>query len=244
MKVWCFEIRHCAKRQNVSYHMKKMIDEIKDLHKLHSVTKDFNHIIEYQPGSWKMFEPSKFIYSFFAFNTLYNYNWQETIERKELIPFSIEYDLSESQKFKIMIDFIFNYFKQSDSTEFIKIILRPNKRENPRRKEDLLQALDGITPDSRITESERESFKKEFKKLLETETLLKGKLKNELLRFVYLVRNNIFHGTKTTIEMTKRNQRLRLDIYSSILIATNEMLFKSLERALNIELDKEYSFRI
>ncbi|HKJ31291.1 MAG TPA: hypothetical protein VKA34_05655 [Balneolales bacterium] len=224
--------------------MKKMIDEIKDLHKLHSVTKDFNHIIEYQPGSWKMFEPSKFIYSFFAFNTLYNYNWQETIERKELIPFSIEYDLSESQKFKIMIDFIFNYFKQSDSTEFIKIILRPNKRENPRRKEDLLQALDGITPDSRITESERESFKKEFKKLLETETLLKGKLKNELLRFVYLVRNNIFHGTKTTIEMTKRNQRLRLDIYSSILIATNEMLFKSLERALNIELDKEYSFRI
>jgi hypothetical protein len=230
--------------KQVGYHMEKMIDEIKDLHKLHSVTKDFNHIIEYQPGSWKMFEPSKFIYSFFAFNTLYNYNWTETIERKELVTFSMEEELSESQKFKKMIDFIFTHFQEVDSVEFVKTILRPNKRENPRRKEELIRALEGITPDNLIKESDRESFKKEFKKLLEDEKLLKGKLKNELLRFVYLVRNNIFHGTKTTIEMTNRDQRFRLDIYSSILIATNEMLFKSLERVFDFELDKKYSFRI
>lgn len=224
--------------------MEKMIDEIKDLHKLHSVTKDFNHIIEYQRGSWKLFEPSKFIYSFFAFNTFYNFNWAETIEGKELVAFSIEDELSESQKFKKMVDFIFNYFQDTDSNEFVKIILRPNKRENPRRKEELIGALDGITTDNRIKESERESFRKEFKKLLESETLFKGKLKNDLLRFIYLVRNNIFHGTKTTIEMTNRDQRFRLDIYSSILIATNELLFKSLERALDFELDKKYRFGI
>lgn len=225
--------------------MEKMIDEIKDLHKLHIVTKDFNHIIEYQPGSWKMFEPSKFIYSFFAFNALYNYNWTETIKHKELVTFSIEEDLSESQKFKKMIDFIFdNHFQEADSVEFIKTILRPNKRENPRRKEDLIRSLNGITADNRITKSKRESFKKEFIKLLDTEELYRGKLKNDLLIFVYLVRNNIFHGTKTTIEMTNLDQRFRLDIYSSILIATNELLFKSLERAFDFKLDKNYSLLI
>lgn len=221
-----------------------MIDEIKDLHKLHSVTKDFNHIIEYQPGAWKMFEPSKFIYSFFAFNTLYNYDWNETAKRNELVTFAFEEELSESQKFKKMIDFIFIYFQKGDSIEFIDTILGPNKRDNPRRKEELINSLDGITSDDRITESVRESFKKEFTKLLETKTLLKGKLKNDLLRFIYLVRNNIFHGTKTTIEMTKKDQRFRLDIYSSILIATNELLFKSLQRAFHFELDKKYNFRI
>jgi len=34
------------------------LEELKDLHRLHLVTKDFKHIIEYEPGSWKMFEPS------------------------------------------------------------------------------------------------------------------------------------------------------------------------------------------
>ena len=53
------------------------------------------------------------------------------------------------------------------------------------------------------------------------------KIKNEILGFIYSVRNNIFHGTKTTIEMSDKNQRKRLDIYSNILIAVNELLFKS-----------------
>lgn len=224
--------------------MEKMKEQIKDLHKLHCVTKDFNHIIEYQEGSWKMFEPSKFIYSFFAFNTLYNYDWDKSFAQNELITFPLEEELSESQKFKKMIDFIFLTFEENDSSEFVKIILRPNKRQNPKRKEDLINALESITPDSQISESEREEFKKEFKKLLQNEVVLKGKLKNVILRFIYLVRNNIFHGTKTTIDMTETKQRDRLDIYSSILIATNTLLFKSLERKLKFELDKRYSIRL
>ncbi|NCP83888.1 MAG: hypothetical protein GW823_03095 [Bacteroidetes bacterium] len=110
-----------------------------------------------------MFEPSEFIYSFFAFNTLYNYDWAEAIERKELVAFSIEEDLSESQKFKKMINFIFIYFQDTDSNEFVKTILKPNKRENPRSKEELIRALYGITNDNRINESERESFRKNSK---------------------------------------------------------------------------------
>lgn len=222
--------------------MEDIKQEIKDLHKLHSVTKDFNHIIEYQPGSWKMFEPSKFIYSFFAFNTFYNYDWEASIANDKLTPFVD--DLSERQKFKKMIDFVFNNIHSDDTKDFINVILQPNKKIKPRTKDELIKALEHITPDNRISESTIEDFKNAFKKLLETEKLVIGKLKNEIIPFVYNVRNNIFHGTKTTIDMADRKQRERLNIYSSILIATNSLLFKVLERKLNFELDKKYTIRL
>lgn len=87
-----------------------MEELLKDLHRLHLVTKDFKHIIEYEPGSWKMFEPSKFVYSYFAFNTFYNFDWKGSIEQKDLITHQMieidgkEQQLSESQRFKLMID--------------------------------------------------------------------------------------------------------------------------------------------
>ena len=62
------------------------IEELKDLHRLHLVTKDFKHIIEYEPGSWKMIEPSKFVYSYFSFNTFYNFDWQKSCETYILTP--------------------------------------------------------------------------------------------------------------------------------------------------------------
>lgn len=226
--------------------MDKLIDQIKDMHKLHCVTKDFNHIIEYQPGSWKMFEPSKFVYAYFAFNSFYNYNWADVIEHKELVIFS---DQTDGQKYKAMIDFIFNQLKgdsvmfKNVSTDFVNTILAPHKTEKSDGKYKVLYALEGITPDIHIEESDVQKFKKEFKKLLDGEVLMIGKLK-EIVRFVSKVRNNIFHGTKDVIKMTDRNQRIRLDIYSNFLIAINDLLFKSLENALDFELDKRYNFRL
>ena len=55
-----------------------------------------------------------------------------------------------------------------------------------------------------------------------------------------LVRNNIFHGTKTTIEMSENFQRERLEIYTNILIATNEMLFRVLKKHTGFKLRNSY----
>ena len=225
-------------------------EEIKDLHRLHLVTKDFKHIIEYEPGSWKMFEPSKFVYSFFAFNTFYNFDWQETVDSKTLSNFpkhvkdGEEQEASEGTKYKALINFIFKYASEDDQGKFISFIKRPNPRENPITNQTLINCIDGITPDDKIKESEREEFKREFRRIIETETLSQSKLKNVIIRFIYLIRNNIFHGTKTTIEMSDRNQRKRLDIYSNILIATNELLFKVLNRELNISFDNHYRINL
>ena len=40
--------------------------------------------------------------------------------------------------------------------------------------------------------------------------------------------------------MTDRNQRERLEIYSKILIATNELLFRVLSRQLKFSFDNKY----
>lgn len=93
---------------------------------MHVVTKDFKHIIEYESGSWKMFEPSKFIYAYFAFNSFYNFDWEASRKNNQLTLFSKvivnekEVEPSERTKFKAMIDFIFdNIYQMSKSHLFI-----------------------------------------------------------------------------------------------------------------------------
>lgn len=223
-----------------------MEEELKDLHRLHLVTKDFNHIIEYEPGSWKMFEPSKFVYAFFAFNTFYNFDWQKSCENKQLTEIQADENNNEPSqptKFKSMIDFIFTNSIEEDKIAFIKFIKRPNKKQNPIPNNELIKYVEEITSDNKIKESTREDFKKAFKKLIETESVSTGKIKNDIVYFIYLVRNNIFHGTKTTIMMSDKLQRKRLEIYSNILIGINEILFRVLSRKLEITFDDSYRIK-
>jgi hypothetical protein len=218
----------------------EFINQIKNLHKVHCVTKDFNHIIEYETGSWKMFEPSKFIYSYFAFNTFYNFDWENSIKNKRLVPYDIDSYLSESNRFYSMIEFIFCYWAEDFDADFFRILLHPFRLQWQNPENHLVNALKKINSDVRITFSVVDSFKEEIERLLTSKKVLKTKLKNVVLRFIYQVRNNIFHGTKSAIEMMDRDQRLRLELYSRILIATNEMLFKVLEKELQLNLDKKY----
>ena len=225
-------------------------EELKDLHRLHIVTKDFKHIVEYEPGSWKMFEPSKFVYAYFAFNSFYNFDWEVSTKNNQLTLFSKvmvnerEVEPSERTKFKAMIDFIFDNTTSEEQKAFVHFIKRPIKGKGLISNQTFINCINEITPDKKISETERAGFIKEFEKLIETEKLLKGKIKNEILGFIYSVRNNIFHGTKTTIEMADRNQRKRLDIYSNILIGVNDLLFKSLERVLQTNFDKHYKLNL
>ena len=52
-----------------------------------------------------------------------------------------------------------------------------------------------------------------------------------VLRFVYGVRCNLFHGSKTTVQLGGPAQQRRLLIYTAVLIATNSLLFRRVEEA-------------
>jgi len=200
------------------------IEDIENLYRLHCVTKH-KHIIEYKQDAWKLFEPSKFVYAYFAFNCFYNYNWIESLEKRELLPQNN--DERDTAKFKAMVDFIFSIpLDDSDKELFLKTI----KGKYRNREEDIIKVIQGITPDNQIKENVREDFKKEFEKLVKTGEIKQGKIKQEIIPFIYGVRNNIFHGTKTTIDMADLGQRNRLEIYSNFIIAINELLFKVLKK--------------
>lgn len=215
-------------------------EEIEDLYRLHYITKKYDHIVEYERGAWKLFEPSKFIYAYFAFNSFYNFDWEESLKKSRLTGFpkkiedGKEIEPSESQKYKAMIDFIFSKVDDNDKELFLKMIKGKDAIDKT------IETISRITPDIRITDSERENFKKEFENLLKSNEIKIGKLKNDIVRFVYMVRNNIFHGTKNTIEMSEVFQRKRLDIYSNIIIAINELLFKVLEKTTDFRPHEKY----
>lgn len=205
--------------------------EIEDLYRLHYITKKYDHIVEYERGAWKLFEPSKFIYAYFAFNSFYNFDWELSLKNKRLSLFEKiidnegkEIKQSEGEKYKSMINFIFSNVDNDDKALFLKIIKGRDSIERT------IEAISKITHDNLITESERENFKKEFEILLKSNEINVAKFKKHIIRFVYMVRNNIFHGTKNSIEMSEIFQRKRLVIYSNIIIAVNELLFKVLEK--------------
>ena len=224
------------------------LENIEDLHRLHFVTIDFKHGIEHKPDAWKLFEPSKFVYAYFAFNSFYNFDWEETCKKNELILLDtinnedVIVTLTDGIKMKKMQDFIFKYINDEDKFEFIKFIKRPNKTDDILTNERLIYILEGITPDNRISDPKSDEFKKNFSQMIVENKLQIGKLKN-MIHFVYMVRNNIFHGTKDTINMLDKNQRNRLEIYSNILIGLNELLFKSIEKKLNVTLKKKYNLK-
>lgn len=235
--------------------IKSFSEEIEDLYKLHYVTKLYEHYIRINPETLKLFEATKFVYAYFAFNSFYNYDWETSVKENKLIDFEWktftnekgeEKPFGDSIKFKRMSDFIISLMDESDKNEFFKMVTKLN-RTSPnydQKVREMIRDIDSITEDSRIKESEREAFKNSFKILLETKDINKGKFKNDILRFVYLVRNNIFHGTKNTIQMSERGQRRRLEIYANILIATNEMLFRILKRREIFTPESKYKIQI
>jgi hypothetical protein len=224
------------------------LENIEDLHRLHLVTKEFKHIIEYEPGSWKMFEPSKFVYAYFAFNTLYTIDWDQSCQKNHLSDLKKikindkEETATEEMKFNKLIDFVFNNIAEEDIKEFIRFILKPYKKENPKQKKEIIESINEVKSDKNISQNKCNEFKIGFAKLIENEQLEKETI-NMIIKFIYLVRCNIFHGTKTTIEMANKQQRERLEIYSDILIGINGLLFKSLERVLKTQFEKKYNFK-
>lgn len=94
-----------------------------------------------------------------------------------------------------------------------------------------VQALNDIVLNHNIDEN----FKRRF--IEAVECLLNNRLTGKnftdaldtVLKFVYKVRCNIFHGTKTVIDMLDKDQQTRLKVYTAILLTFNDMLFEALE---------------
>jgi hypothetical protein len=175
-----------------------------------------------------MMPTTPFIHEYFLYNSLYQIDWKNSQVTNELIYHDIE--LSE--------------FKQQKS--FIRY-LKEKARETPRLLYRALEPISYISeidsdwtniyPGTRLSEDDGKNFfvKIEYIK----QTILKFqkdqdsfpvtndffKQIEKCLFFIYMVRNNIFHGVKSISDINNSKQKKRIQVYETFLKGITSLFF-------------------
>ena len=193
-------------------------------------------------GEWEPYIPTHFIYAFFTFNTLYNINWQQSILFGNIINFdsknqhksSSEKPLTEREKINEFLSYCFkdNVFVNRYKKSFIKYITHHYCCD------DILKELEYIQLDRKNSNGLIDGSIRDEDTIVKFQTacsdcLIHRKFDyhtiNTIVQFIYGIRCNLFHGHKTLEDLNFPSQQIRLDFYSSFIIAINQMIFSYLQ---------------
>ena len=188
----------------------------------HAFAMNYNHGVQIQ-GNWDSFEPTRFVYAFFAFNMIYAIDWKLTMKKD-----CLNYQRTSSEnyakvQFLSVIEFVFNYDNKAfenalevldKKRELYRVVSTMDKDYNSSKKSNR-NTGNSIAADFLIS-SKKFSDKID---LLESDHF-------DLLQMSYTVRNNLFHGEKKAHQMREKGHRNRLLHYGNIILATNESFFE------------------
>lgn len=171
---------------------------------------------------------TNFVFEFFLFNSLYSIDWSASMTRGDIIAHK---DLKEGKMQRQFIAFCRERCKTIGPEKIVEAFLPLA------RLDDLSGDWTKVTPDGRISVDQGERF---FAKLVELGELARqGTMKankatfdliNDCCYFVYLVRNNIFHGAKSIGTIYETNQARRIGVYDLFARCLNSLFFLSCER--------------
>ncbi|HBH49003.1 MAG TPA: hypothetical protein DDX98_10200 [Bacteroidales bacterium] len=212
--------------------IKSLKDTIKSIDISHLFAKNLKHGVSHHDSNWELFEPARFIYSFFAFNMLYEIDWKESLKRRKVWHSRSKKYGHASNKMVLLLKFIYSKRGEKSFKEYYS------------KYDGSLRLLDNsyqIVPDYNINRPDLNDFlvkedsyvnnyRRSLKNLKDDKFSIQDHYK--LLIFCYQIRNNVFHGLKKASEMIKSGQRERLVDYSNILIATKEMFFDIMEEEI------------
>jgi len=210
--------------------------EIRKLAALHEATIRLEHAVrDVGQTEWNEFAPSRFVYAFFTFNSIYSFNWEDSFKERKAITWRSEnevHGLGEDEQFKAYVKYVDHVLSPETGSIF---------------SEQLVSSLESCCIDNAIDELKGVNVTNATKKLKNLAIQLPGQFghllkgtarKHEffptacaVLEFVYRVRCNLFHGSKTHVQLLDQAQQRRLLIYSGILVATNSLLFKVTKKA-------------
>lgn len=208
---------------------KKVTEYLNSIEISHLFAKNYNHGVE-SMGKWDLFEPTRFIYAFFAFNMIYAIDWKSTVNNNRLIYQKNSNDNVAKKQMQQLIQFI----SEINATEF-EIAL--NKIEINR---ELYAIVSSLNPDYNSNKvnlrNSGNSIAKDF--LIAAEKFSNKQSLNvddhfDLLQMSYTVRNNLFHGEKKAHQMKEQGHRKRLFHYANIILATNESFFEVMKNEYN-----------
>lgn len=197
---------------------------IKNIDLSHLFSCNLNHGISTGDTDWKLFEPSKFIYSYFTFNMIYEIDWIESYKIQKPWDHRNKEKFYAKNKIRCLLNFINEYL---DSNSFYEYLIKFS---------DVLKLIEnskGIIEDNNIKRYHIRNYRNALTKLKEEKFGSEDHL--NILILSHKIRNNIFHGYKKATDMIKSGQRNRLLDYSNIIFATNEMFFDVLKENYGYE---------
>lgn len=195
----------------------------------HLFAKNYDHGVQ-SLGKWDLFEPTRFVYAFFAFNMIYAIDWQSTILKNRLVYHKNFNDNTAKKQIQQLIQFIYNINengfeialdKIDTNRELFSIVSSMNfdynsGRENIRNTGNII-AKDFLLASEKFSNNEPLNKDDHF----------------DLLQMSYVVRNNLFHGEKKAHQMKEQGHRKRLFHYANIILATNESFFEVIKNEYN-----------
>ena len=200
----------------------RLLVAVESLRALHEDICETEHSLIERGKTYMPYEPTFFLYNFFAFNTIFNINWDES--RKEGVVIEQKKG-SESDRINHLIHFCFDSkaFWDPFWETFVEIVTAKYSVQR------IVGSLENIDPTGgKIDEDVTQSFKSACKLVLTKQGFTEENLKN-VFSFIYKVRCNIVHGTKSMRHMENEQQRARIQIYSYFIIGLLHMLFMRLE---------------
>jgi len=206
--------------------------ELRKILALHEASLHMEHAIREtaRPEKpWQDFAPSRFIYAFFTFNTIYSWDWQASFDSGHLArwqPKPNGHYPEEVDQIKRYVRFCSNTLDSDVAQFFSKRFADACDTMCVSKPADAMKELDTTNADKRL-----KKLKAQMPQLVER--LHAGTVKPDgfhfgachVLRFVYGVRCNLFHGCKTHVQMLDAMQQERLLVYASLLTAANGLLF-------------------
>lgn len=186
------------------------------------------------------------VFELFLFNSLYSVDWTASSEAKSLVYFStIKRSLREKEKQHLLLEYCQSRSTQSDC-------VRISKAFSPIAGYlDSDESWKVIESDGRINREMGEKFFQEVRWIAERAAEQKliaddntfDKIKS-CTDFIYLVRNNIFHGQKKLGEIHDRNHLKRLSIYDLFIRCVNSLFFLVMGESDFGSLYAQYPIRI
>jgi hypothetical protein len=195
----------------------------------HSFAMNYNHGVQSinTNGKWDLFEPTRFVYAFFAFNMIYAIDWESSMLQNRLKFQSRGNDNFTMVQIQSVINFVYNL--ENDAFELALLKLDKN-----REIYNSVSKMDKDYNSNKLnTRSTGNSIAKDF--LLASEKFSKSfnldsNDQFDLLQMSYTVRNNLFHGAKKAHEMKEKGHRTRLLHYGNIILAANESFFEIMKK--------------
>lgn len=211
--------------------------ELRKILALHEASLRLEHAIRESrrpDDPWQDFTPSRFIYAFFTFNTIYSWDWQASFDSGH----PAKWQSKPNGHYPKEIDQIKGYVRFCSDSLVEDVVKLFSVRFS-----DACDTMGVLEPGDGMKELDITNADKKLKKLKDqmpqlVKRLHAGTVKpngfhsaaSHVLRFVYGVRCNLFHGRKTHVQMLDPNQQQRLLVYASLLTAANGLLFDATAR--------------